>query len=559
MSALRPLRVLATLWCAWLVCFADAPALAGPIAPCVSPVDSVTTPQRLLDGDRLTCLAQQTGHGSGDYWATIDVPAADARAAYIGWGSLWQDRVTLWLRYADGSTRTMQIGSERAGDWLTIGAVYRVPLPQTDVALVRIVARVNGAANLRGVLVDARLSSATEIRRSELIIGGLYGAFFGLAIALLVYNAMIWSALRHAFQLAYCAMVVSTVAYAFTSSGIAAMVMPWLDNNDRLRANYLLLALVAAFATEFARTFLGIRGRRVAAVHAFGLAQLALATASFALLAPWHVILLDRLYILSLGFQLIVVALFACEARWQHSAYLKAYLFAWAAPILLYVARLAHGFELLPHSLLLDNSTLVAMCIEALLSSTAMTTRIRKVRNDYLAAMAGEAEARQLAEIDPLTGLLNRRALLRLACPAEPASYRLILLDIDHFKQVNDTAGHEQGDRVLIHLARILTDEVRGDARVARMGGEEFAILFPASARERRTYAALLRRVRQTIFASGVQVTLSMGIADGMLGTDEAAWRELYRRADAALYAAKRGGRDRLVQNFARAPDSAVA
>ena len=154
-------------------------------------------------------------------------------------------------------------------------------------------------------------------------------------------------------------------------------------------------------------------------------------------------------------------------------------------------------------------------------------------------------EARELSEIDALTGLLNRRRMsadLKAAIGSgERVSLSLIMVDIDCFKKVNDTHGHQAGDDVLRHVAAVLTTVVRGSDRVYRLGGEEFVILAPGATDQNAQ--DLAERVRVAI-AEANEVTVSCGVASWTQQTKTSV--ELLARADAALYAAKRAGRNRV-------------
>jgi diguanylate cyclase (GGDEF)-like protein len=158
---------------------------------------------------------------------------------------------------------------------------------------------------------------------------------------------------------------------------------------------------------------------------------------------------------------------------------------------------------------------------------------------------------------DPLTGCLNRRgfdqALAREVARATRTGdcFALIALDLDHFKHVNDTHGHLAGDAMLRDVGAILLAAGRAGDVVARMGGEEFAILLPSSGNHgANNFAArLCDRIREYEFIVGakgqrVSLTVSIGVAVGSpLGEPNFA-ALLWSRADAALYAAKRAGRD---------------
>jgi len=175
---------------------------------------------------------------------------------------------------------------------------------------------------------------------------------------------------------------------------------------------------------------------------------------------------------------------------------------------------------------------------------------------DYRAHLETCEEA---AFTDHLTGAANRRRFdQQLEREIERAEryghpFCLLLLDIDEFKQINDTFGHETGDVVIHHLAKTLHDGIRSPDLVARIGGDEFAVLLVETDIVKGFEVA--DRLRQTIKASNfptagseaIQITASFGIAE--LALDERTTPDLLaRRADAALYEAKRGGRDRVVQ-----------
>lgn len=155
----------------------------------------------------------------------------------------------------------------------------------------------------------------------------------------------------------------------------------------------------------------------------------------------------------------------------------------------------------------------------------------------------------QLARLDPLTGLLNRRALLDCAAEigSEARAARLLLIDIDRFKAINDSRGHDVGDQVLTTVAGIIAGHARDNVCAARLGGEEFALFGPAESLSRATALALLAAIREAAMPHGEQVTISIGIADGYTA-DDGGWRALYRDADAALFNAKREGRNRYHQ-----------
>ena len=168
------------------------------------------------------------------------------------------------------------------------------------------------------------------------------------------------------------------------------------------------------------------------------------------------------------------------------------------------------------------------------------------------AAVRSEREHRRVAVIDPLTGLLNRSAfaqrLLELQHQLDQgaaSSLGFLIGDIDHFKRINDEHGHPVGDAVLRDVAYAMRSELRAFDLIYRLGGEEFAILLPgADAEKTREIAERLRAAVARSDTGGVSVTMSFG-AGAVCGSD-VRLAQLYAQADAALYEAKRAGRNRV-------------
>jgi diguanylate cyclase (GGDEF)-like protein len=163
----------------------------------------------------------------------------------------------------------------------------------------------------------------------------------------------------------------------------------------------------------------------------------------------------------------------------------------------------------------------------------------------------GELEHRDLAVLDPLTGLLNRSSLesraveIELQAKLTGGPVSIVLLDLDRFKQVNDTYGHKRGDAVLLDVAYEIRKSLRSFELVYRIGGEEFLVLLPGVELTEATEIA--ERIRCSV-AQGrpghLDMTVSAGVAAGSGG--EIRYDKLFRAADGALLEAKRAGRDRV-------------
>lgn len=150
-----------------------------------------------------------------------------------------------------------------------------------------------------------------------------------------------------------------------------------------------------------------------------------------------------------------------------------------------------------------------------------------------------------LSRCDSLTGLPNRRAFLddAYAMGVGGEHLRLVLLDLDRFKSINDTHGHEMGDRVLCEVSRILEKFALPGVAIARVGGEEFALIGTIDNLSAVAGLHLLTTLRQAEMPHGSRVTASLGMASGPLKSDDD-WKALYSLADQALYEAKAEGRD---------------
>lgn len=159
----------------------------------------------------------------------------------------------------------------------------------------------------------------------------------------------------------------------------------------------------------------------------------------------------------------------------------------------------------------------------------------------------------RLSQVDPLTGSLNRRgfddAFPEVAARdgyVDPLS--VIMVDIDHFKVINDERGHAVGDEVLKHVAQMLGEALRAGDAVVRYGGEEFLLILPGVDRLSATRVAerarrLVHTYPAVVAGHRIPVTISLGVAQRRPGEPR---QDVIARADKAMYAAKRGGRDRV-------------
>ena len=202
-----------------------------------------------------------------------------------------------------------------------------------------------------------------------------------------------------------------------------------------------------------------------------------------------------------------------------------------------------------------DSPWFAVLCFVGTLYSVAIAFVLMALTKER-----AEREQRQAAETDALTGIANRRAFVARAeaCLAtRPAA--LLLLDLDHFKAINDRYGHSVGDAVLTAFCHAAAPMLPRNAVFGRLGGEEFACLLPETgpalaARFAESVRDSVGRIAHPDFPD-LRVGVSVGIAAGGAGSD---LDDLLRRADGALYGAKHGGRDQVRVEATPEPDSKV-
>jgi diguanylate cyclase (GGDEF)-like protein len=180
---------------------------------------------------------------------------------------------------------------------------------------------------------------------------------------------------------------------------------------------------------------------------------------------------------------------------------------------------------------------------------------VTEVACNRLLLQASNQQLQQLSSTDRLTSLYNR-GHWEEALKLEYAKFSryghvaaLIMFDIDHFKQVNDTYGHPFGDQVIQRVASVAKDMVRDADVLGRYGGEEFAVLLPGTDQEGgRILAERLREAIEAaeVFFEGERVAFTVSLGVAQLTAEVAEYKQLIERADRALYASKKGGRNRV-------------
>lgn len=234
-----------------------------------------------------------------------------------------------------------------------------------------------------------------------------------------------------------------------------------------------------------------------------------------------------------------------------------------ATPRIAMIATLALLATLSGHALLFpgvmfeDNRQLTSFLVTSVMTGTLTYIFSSRTRSQH-------EKLQSLAIQDPLTGARNRRAmnddlqLVGARLKRHQLPQALLVMDLDHFKRINDTYGHPSGDQVLIDFVALVKRGARSSDMLYRFGGEEFLLLLPDTDLPGLRQAAhnLQQRVRQQLAGPGGSVTVSIG---GAMLRPEEDWSNWLKRADACLYRAKDSGRDCIVLDCDMHPESRVA
>jgi len=454
---------------------------------------------------------------------------------------------------------------------------FAVPVAWQPQQTLDIYLRIQSSSSIQAPLTLWNYGRFYSVDTASTILQGIY---YGGMLVIAIYNLLIYFVLRERSYLYYVCFVLSMPMFMAALSGQSFRYL-WPNAttwNDQ--AVIVFLASTLVFAPLFTRRFLNIDAlSRPLAKALNGLAAFSLLIGLGAFALPYapciHILvplgLVTSLFSFGAGIYALV--------RGQTSA--RTYVVAWSV-FLLGASMLAlNKLNLLPNNLITEYATQFGSMIEVVLLSFALAQRInveRRLRfeaqtetlqatrklNEELEQRVSERtielenlnqRLQELSDTDQLTGLKNRRYLEQrlkeewARALRQRQSLALVMIDIDHFKSINDTHGHIAGDVCLQQVAQLIGDGLRWPADIAaRYGGEEFCMVLPQT--NGSDAVSVAERVRTqvekaivTINNTNLAVTISCGVfaavPDDSLSADE-----LVRRADMALYQSKRAGRN---------------
>lgn len=379
--------------------------------------------------------------------------------------------------------------------------------------------------------------------------GGLDIALMaGMLLALVFYNCLLFFASRKSENILYSLYLVSGVIWISLSYGLIARVFSaYGDSVFILNLSgftiliFLLLFMMAIFETR----------RFYPTEHRFLQGMLALIVVGFCY-GLFDIIAVLEVISSLVTLTMVVTSLVSVSLLLKGNPLIKFFLIGHLFFVLFNGLAMMYYKGIIEPNYFNSHGVVLGIVLEALMLAFIISYRIRvleKIRSQ-------QAELKRQAATDPLTAVFNRRYFMvegeqmakQAASKGEPTS--VIAVDIDHFKAVNDTYGHQAGDRVLIDVAEIFRKISRDQDLISRFGGEEFMILLPGTdTSEAQDYAERIRgSVEQHVTEAGngvsVQVTVSAGIAE--MKTPPESLEKALDRADNALYEAKEAGRNQV-------------
>lgn len=455
--------------------------------------------------------------------------------------------IDLVVLRADGSREVQRYDAESPNRSWAAGGHMSLSIFPGEAPVTRILMRLDGIENLslvnsihvvnwrEGVLIDRRNAA-------------LFGIAVGMVGITIIFHLALFFAIRKRFQLFHCINVAVLFGYSFFSSGLVMFAAPVSATMLARLVDAMMIGACAsgvAFLVEFLE-----RGTVPRIAHRIGIGT-AVACAAMALamlLTPPGLVTPVLLAANVLGaFAILLICALLAIALSRGSRAARVMAVGWTIPLgvaILFPLRLsglAGDFQI-P-----DGALLYALTLECIVLSLPVVDRIKRLRIEHERARERQSMLERQALTDALTGLANRHGFDESAARlfgGAPDQAALLIIDIDHFKAVNDAHGHGHGDMILKQVADHVAKSAGAGAIVARFGGEEFVVALRGHDEKRATTIAERIRFGMASLDGGVgAVTVSIGVACG-LSTDV---DTLIDEADRALYAAKRRGRDCVV------------
>ncbi len=444
------------------------------------------------------------------------------------------DQLDVWIEGQGGSFKHLATGDRRAFDTRPVefrDFLFPLQLPASGKTEVYLRFATGGSMNI-GLHLYQQESLFESLSREQLAFGFYYG---GVAV-LVLYNLFIFLVVRDRAFIYYLLYASSYGLYFGVHNGLSFQFL-WPNSPDWANLSLIvLLAFTLIFGLQFTRQFLE-SGTHAPRLDRFAqvLQWLSLAMLGAAFVLPYATVIVPiALHTMVVTSLILILGTVGLLQGYRPARF---FMLAWAALLFGVLVYMLKAFGVLPHNPYTHNAFQAGALIEMVLLSLALASRVNELQRQTLT--------------DPLTKLANRRFFDRQLDLAMANMSRgavgLLVIDIDHFKRFNDRFGHSKGDEVLVAVGAALTAHTPRGASVCRYGGEEFAVILPATdADESARIAENLRQCVVDMDMGEMAVSISVGVACAN-GRCFASSKDFFQAADSALYKAKREGRNRVV------------
>lgn len=489
----------------------------------------------------------------------IDETASGLDASHLIVKASRQGNVRIFARFSDGSSFDQTYDSAaQAKNWHPLDAMA-FEIDRQGRQIEHIVIGVDHPWD-PGNWGDIELAQHLTDKDTHVYELVMIGLFCGLLFAPIFLNLVYSFIVENKFVVFHAVMMSCVISYALSWSGLIFELVPGLTMLDRSTFNHLVIPLGVLSASLLTRelcepgTLNAFFSRFVVISGAIPL----FIGAPFVLASPALPHIGSQIYHATFILPVFAIpaTLIAARLRGSHMALVQ--MVAWSGLYFLVLTRILEGMAVIPDTALTTIGFFPVLVFEAAITTLAVSYRIILLRRERDEAMALQKQSSRKAETDFLTQIPNRRAFIDQFAIAKQTARRaedgsaLLLLDLDHFKLINDTHGHDAGDHVLRQFANLLKSSCRDGDVCARIGGEEFAVLMQAKdTRDALSFASRLC-ANTAALAYGFEgmsigpVTASVGVVP-IHWSDDRSFRDYYRQADAALYEAKNKGRNQVV------------
>lgn len=474
------------------------------------------------------------------------------------------DRLDLAVRDETGrwayATRTMQ-------DVETVIGTPHIytPLPTTDSQAVLVLAAFRGNGHGPTLNHAQVLPSQPVLTNNDIITLLMLAALIGVLLIPIALDAAFLSVMREPFLGWHIALSIGFAGMIATRSNMIGLAIP--VSAETLRIGMIMsMGIVIAIALMFTRSYVEpgklspLLQRVIPMVAAWTLLVSAVHAASFEALRPMG----GNLHSFGMAVPMVVLGWALVSAARNGSRAVRFQLFGWTPMFLAALIQLAT--HVLPFGLQQDAISVfhIGILFEGIGTAMGVADRFILIRRERDKALNAAKEMTRLSVHDPLTGLLNRRAVeKRFDELREEGFHTFALIDLDRFKQINDKHGHQVGDAALVACAKAIEAGDDRETIAVRLGGEEFVVLLKGEDTRRRVEAlreAIPTRIMNDVPGLDMPVTASVGMVE--LPSEAPvtmSFKQLYARADQLLYEAKAAGRNRMVYErlilFAAKPD----